>query len=122
EAITQAIIAMAHSLSLRCIAEGVETAAQAEYLKSHGCEEAQGYLYTQPLPEREFRAWWRERHASGDEHVAEVGELDPLPRVLLDHDDRPAVTPLQVAEDVEHHVDVARLETDRRLVDQQHRR
>jgi len=64
EAITQAIIAMAHSLSLRCIAEGVETAAQAEYLKSHGCEEAQGYLYTQPLPEREFRAWWREREDS----------------------------------------------------------
>ncbi|MGH8801591.1 MAG: putative bifunctional diguanylate cyclase/phosphodiesterase, partial [Casimicrobiaceae bacterium] len=64
EAITQAIIAMAHSLSLRCIAEGVETAAQAEYLRSHGCEEAQGYLYTQPLPEREFRAWWRAREDS----------------------------------------------------------
>ncbi len=61
EAITQAIIAMAHSLNLRCIAEGVETPAQAEFLKSHGCEEAQGFLYTPALPEDEFRAWWRER-------------------------------------------------------------
>ncbi len=61
EAITQAIIAMAHSLNLRCIAEGVETADQAEFLKLHGCEEAQGFLYTPPLPEEEFRAWWHER-------------------------------------------------------------
>jgi sensor c-di-GMP phosphodiesterase-like protein len=61
EAITQAIIAMAHSLNLRCIAEGVETPAQAEFLKGHGCEEAQGFLYTPALPEAEFRAWWRER-------------------------------------------------------------
>ncbi len=64
EAITQAIIAMAHSLGLRCIAEGVETAAQSEFLKSHGCEEAQGYLFTRPLPEHEFRAWWCERERS----------------------------------------------------------
>jgi diguanylate cyclase (GGDEF)-like protein len=64
EAITQAIIAMAHSLNLRCIAEGVETADQAEFLKLHGCEEAQGFLYTPPLPEEEFRAWWHERERS----------------------------------------------------------
>jgi diguanylate cyclase (GGDEF)-like protein len=59
EAITQAIIALSHSLGLRCIAEGVETAAQFNFLRAHGCEEAQGYLIARPLPEAQLRAWWR---------------------------------------------------------------
>ena len=59
EAITQAIIAMSHSMGLRCIAEGVETIAQFEFLKNHGCEEAQGYLISRPLEEPELRSWWK---------------------------------------------------------------
>src|SRR6266498_2020962 len=59
EAITQVIIALSHSLGLRVIAEGVETAGQFEYLKRHGCEEAQGFLISRPLEARDFRAWWR---------------------------------------------------------------
>ncbi|HXX86302.1 MAG TPA: EAL domain-containing protein [Casimicrobiaceae bacterium] len=59
EAITQAIIAMSHSLGLRVIAEGVETAAQFEFLKAHGCEEAQGYLISRPLEEPQLRSWWK---------------------------------------------------------------
>jgi diguanylate cyclase (GGDEF)-like protein len=59
EAITQAIIAMSHSLGLRVIAEGVETAPQFEFLKAHGCEEAQGYLISRPLEEPHLRAWWK---------------------------------------------------------------
>ena len=59
EAITQAIIALSHSLGLRCIAEGVETAAQFNFLRTHGCEEAQGYLISRPLPEAHLRSWWR---------------------------------------------------------------
>jgi len=43
-AITRAIIAMAHSLELQVVAEGVETEAQLEYLKSQRCDEVQGYL------------------------------------------------------------------------------
>jgi diguanylate cyclase (GGDEF)-like protein len=58
EAITQAIIAMSHSMGLRVIAEGVETVAQFEFLKQHGCEEAQGYLISRPLEDRELRSWW----------------------------------------------------------------
>ena len=59
EAITQAIIALSHSLGLRVIAEGVETVAQFEFLKEHGCEEAQGFLISRPLEEHELRAWWK---------------------------------------------------------------
>ena len=59
EAITQAIIALSHSLGLRVIAEGVETAAQLEFLKRHGCEEAQGYLIARPLEAQALRDWWR---------------------------------------------------------------
>ena len=59
EAITQAIIALSHSLGLRCIAEGVETPAQFSFLRAHGCEEAQGFLIAHPLDEGDLRSWWR---------------------------------------------------------------
>ncbi|MEO6566692.1 MAG: EAL domain-containing protein, partial [Casimicrobiaceae bacterium] len=59
EAITQAIVALSHSLGLKCIAEGVETAAQFNFLKGLGCEEAQGYLISHPLLEADLRSWWR---------------------------------------------------------------
>jgi diguanylate cyclase (GGDEF)-like protein len=58
EAITQAIIALSHSLGLRCTAEGVETDGQFNFLRAHGCEEAQGFLITKPLLETDFRGWW----------------------------------------------------------------
>ena len=43
EAITSTIITMGHSLGLNVIAEGVETEAQLEFLRDHGCDEIQGY-------------------------------------------------------------------------------
>ena len=56
-AITTAIMSMGRSLGLRIIAEGVETAAQAEFLSGIGCEHAQGYLYSPPLNSMDFEAW-----------------------------------------------------------------
>lgn len=49
-AITSAIIAMAHQLDIRLIAEGIETTEQAESLRHWGCDEAQGYLFGRPVP------------------------------------------------------------------------
>lgn len=49
-AIAAAIIAMTHSLNLKVIAEGVETIGQVDFLRSHGCDELQGYYISRPLP------------------------------------------------------------------------
>lgn len=50
EAITSTIINMGHSLSLNVIAEGVETAAQLQFLHDHGCDEIQGHWISHALP------------------------------------------------------------------------
>lgn len=55
-AIVSAIIVMAHALGLRVQAEGVETEAQAEFLRDCGAEYAQGYLFGRALPAEEFEA------------------------------------------------------------------
>jgi diguanylate cyclase (GGDEF)-like protein/PAS domain S-box-containing protein len=47
-ALAQAIVSMGHALGLRVLAEGVETAEQLEFLRSHHCDEGQGYLFAKP--------------------------------------------------------------------------
>lgn len=64
-AITQAIIVMAHSLGLKVIAEGVETEDQAGFLRAHGCDEAQGYYFSKPVPAHEFARLVLKDAASG---------------------------------------------------------
>jgi diguanylate cyclase (GGDEF)-like protein/PAS domain S-box-containing protein len=60
-AIVRSLIAMAHNLGLRVVAEGVETEAQAAFLLKESCEEAQGYLYAKPLPAAEFEIYLKGR-------------------------------------------------------------
>ena len=60
--VTEAIIALARSLGLRVVAEGVETQQQSALLKDHGCDECQGYYYSKPIPAKTLVAWYRRFH------------------------------------------------------------
>jgi len=66
-AIASAIITMAHSLGLKVVAEGVETAAQLKFMREHGCDAMQGYHLSKPLPAEQFEAFLKNgsRLASG---------------------------------------------------------
>ena len=58
-AIAGAIVALAHSLGLSVIAEGVEVAAQRDFLARSGCRRYQGYFFSRPLPAESFEAYAR---------------------------------------------------------------
>ena len=50
-----AVIAMAHNLKLKVVAEGIETAAQLAFLRRHRCDVGQGYLFDRPIPGAELQ-------------------------------------------------------------------
>ena len=52
--IATSVIALAHRMRLGVVAEGVETEAQAGYLRQNGCDQMQGYLFSKPVPAEEF--------------------------------------------------------------------
>ena len=64
--ITRAIIAMAHSLKLRVVAEGVETVDQLRFLRSERCNTAQGYFLHRPLPEAEVAGVLKDNRMRSD--------------------------------------------------------
>ncbi|HEY7960677.1 MAG TPA: EAL domain-containing protein [Solirubrobacteraceae bacterium] len=61
ETVVGFVIAMAHELDLRVVAEGVETELQEQLLARKGCDLLQGFLYGPPLPASECERWMRER-------------------------------------------------------------
>jgi len=54
DAIVRAILALAHSLHLQAVAEGVETKEQLDFLREAGCDEIQGFYISKPVPKDEF--------------------------------------------------------------------
>jgi EAL domain-containing protein (putative c-di-GMP-specific phosphodiesterase class I) len=67
--IVRAIVSLAHSLRLKVVAEGVETAAQLDFLKSLGCDQYQGYHFSTPVSADAFEEMLRgeSAHASDSE-------------------------------------------------------
>ena len=61
-ALCEAIIVMAHALGIKVIAEGVETGTQDQILKGFACDFGQGYLYSRPVPAKDFEALLEENH------------------------------------------------------------
>ena len=62
-----AIIALAHSLNLRVVAEGVETPEQLNFLRKHNCDEIQGYIFSKPIPAEQFQRLLAEHSAVLDD-------------------------------------------------------
>jgi len=77
EQIIRAVIALAHNLELRVVAEGVETEEQERFLREENCEEVQGYLYARPAAPEQLEELLRRRTALPPEAVK---ALTPLPQ------------------------------------------
>ncbi len=84
-AIATSVIALAHRMGLRVVAEGVETEAQLAYLRRHGCDEMQGYYFSPPLRADDFAALIREGRTLATPEPAESS------RTLLLVDDEPNI-------------------------------
>jgi PAS domain S-box-containing protein len=71
-ALVKSTVQVADALSLKVVAEGVETEAQADALAALGCHAAQGYLFGRPMEAEDFVAWWETRMREGAGRVAPV--------------------------------------------------
>jgi diguanylate cyclase (GGDEF)-like protein/PAS domain S-box-containing protein len=63
--LVRTIVALGRALELTVVAEGVETAGQLALLRAMGCDVAQGYLFSRPLPAGEIGAWLAQRRGAG---------------------------------------------------------
>lgn len=78
-AVINAVIAMGHSMALAVIAEGVETIAQLDYLRSRGCDAVQGFLFSPGVPVGEFTAVVHRLEAQADPRRAAPAPVRELP-------------------------------------------
>lgn len=60
-AIVQSVIALGHNLKRVVVAEGIETEAQLDFLRRHGCDQGQGYYFSPPRPAEALTAWLADR-------------------------------------------------------------
>ncbi|NMM27633.1 MAG: EAL domain-containing protein [Glaciimonas sp.] len=87
-AIAKTIISMAHSLGIKVVAEGVENAAQCNFLRRNRCDEMQGFLISHPLPKAEIGVFLRDGF-SLPEHA--FGDVKQSSRTLMLVDDEPNI-------------------------------
>lgn len=87
-AIARAIIALAHNLRLKVIAEGVETEAQLNYLRTLGCDEMQGYFFSRPVPKEGIVEYLRSGYRLDNNFTSEAYSK----RTILLVDDEVSVT------------------------------
>ncbi|MGZ3239820.1 MAG: sensor domain-containing protein [Burkholderiaceae bacterium] len=59
QSISEAIIGLGRTMKLKVVGEGVESLQSMHYLSSHGCDQVQGFLFSEPLPALEFETWCR---------------------------------------------------------------
>ncbi len=80
--IAVAVIAMAHSLRLYVVAEGVESESQMRYLRNHNCDQLQGYFFSRPLDAATLPEVWRTRcpaaAALPRPEMADIADLVPM--------------------------------------------
>ncbi|MFA6179634.1 MAG: EAL domain-containing protein, partial [Candidatus Methylopumilus sp.] len=79
QALCEAIIAMAHKLNMKVIAEGVETEEQRAILLAAGCDFAQGFLFSRPVTASEFEALLKDRLITDNASSIEATSL-PIPK------------------------------------------
>jgi sensor c-di-GMP phosphodiesterase-like protein len=62
--VVQKMIELTGALDMVSVAEGVETSEQLDFLRAKGCDMAQGYFFSKPLPKQEFLAWFESYQAN----------------------------------------------------------
>jgi EAL domain-containing protein (putative c-di-GMP-specific phosphodiesterase class I) len=92
KAIVTTVISLARSLNLRIVAEGVESNDQADLLRSLRCDEAQGYLYSRPVPEQEIGSALKSPRTDAavqpDREERHVRDLDLVPSLAASRRER----------------------------------
>ncbi len=73
QTIAKSTITLAHEFGLRTVAEGVEDQASLEWLEQQGCEYAQGYFISRPLPEKDFTPWLTNWNKASDNPLIQSG-------------------------------------------------
>ena len=75
-AIAKSIIGLAHNMQLEVVAEGVEKAAQSDWLRAEGCDQGQGFLFSKPLTAQQFESRFRGKDFAFDGHVVPINALN----------------------------------------------
>lgn len=108
-AIVDAIVAMAHSLKLNVIAEGVETREQLEFLRQRKCQQAQGYYFARPLDVQQFEAFLAQGTSNEEMSVStpdvhpetsSIEEISSIEMSLQSHSTQNQIIPVVTSESI----------------------